>query len=75
MHYGCRLSVLSVEPYGMKLYGPNAKELEAVLLSVLSVEPYGMKPSSPPGLCLSRCLSVLSVEPYGMKHVKNCMIK
>ena len=37
------LSVLSVEPYGMK---PLAKMTphSVLLLSVLSVEPYGMKP-------------------------------
>ncbi len=62
------LSVLSVEPYGMKPRRGIGQEDVDGLLSVLSVEPYGMKPN------FRRCpdreqpLSVLSVEPYGMKH-------
>ena len=37
-----QLSVLSVEPYGMKP-GPGRGHAGRVRLSVLSVEPYGMK--------------------------------
>ena len=41
LQYG--LSVLSVEPYGMKLV-TRLQVYNFVELSVLSVEPYGMKP-------------------------------
>ena len=37
------LSVLSVEPYGMKPLG-GVRGIDQLPLSVLSVEPYGMKP-------------------------------
>ncbi len=37
------LSVLSVEPYGMKHIQASQKPVERRFLSVLSVEPYGMK--------------------------------
>ena len=37
------LSVLSVEPYGMKLAGSITPGVGGSELSVLSVEPYGMK--------------------------------
>ena len=61
------LSVLSVEPYGMKLK-LQSFEIGFSLLSVLSVEPYGMKLKT---ILLRDAplyqLSVLSVEPYGMK--------
>ena len=40
----CRLSVLSVEPYGMKHARGHERALQCITLSVLSVEPYGMKP-------------------------------
>ena len=38
------ISVLSVEPYGMKHGQGAAVKIEGEVISVLSVEPYGMKP-------------------------------
>ena len=60
------LSVLSVEPYGMKPRGV-ASGIGGSKLSVLSVEPYGMKLYSETSCPHFSMLSVLSVEPYGMK--------
>ena len=64
-----RLSVLSVEPYGMKQICRRYRSCVLRSLSVLSVEPYGMKHSwFSTNLYNIARLSVLSVEPYGMKH-------
>ena len=55
------LSVLSVEPYGMKLLHSGGRRRMRFQLSVLSVEPYGMKP-----LCNSRVLLlVMSFSALG----------
>ena len=61
------LSVLSVEPYGMKRPLHSSRRARLHRLSVLSVEPYGMKQNQMAAWLLILILSVLSVEPYGMK--------
>ena len=63
------LSVLSVEPYGMK-HEDLIKPPEPTELSVLSVEPYGMKRARFSASRITQRLSVLSVEPYGMKLLR-----
>ena len=62
-----KLSVLSVEPYGMKHITSHGAILAHQRLSVLSVEPYGMKQNRRRFWPCPMSLSVLSVEPYGMK--------
>ena len=68
------LSVLSVEPYGMK-HPKSCIPFCPFWLSVLSVEPYGMKLLYSHQRRWPAGLSVLSVEPYGMKLEKNTALQ
>ena len=62
-----QVSVLSVEPWGMKLDDERVED-EDLCVSVLSVEPWGMKPRGDHCRRRNFRVSVLSVEPWGMKQ-------
>ena len=69
-HASPALSVLSVEPYGMKLYGSGRLRLLDFSFSALGRAVWDETGIPMDVEAMEAELSVLSVEPYGMKHLQ-----
>ena len=66
------LSVLSVEPYGMKHQLPLCSIKSSTAFSALGRAVWDETHPPPSSSGQRQDLSVLSVEPYGMKHCTDC---